>query len=148
MVDRSLVERNAAALARVESLVARLTDEDLARPLDAGWTVSAALAHLAFWEQRALVLLQKWERAGVGHSPVDVDVINDALLPQWRALPPRAVTRQLVETMRAVAQKLASAGPDTLAAIDAAGQPMSLDRSEHAGEHLDEIERALSARTA
>ena len=148
MVDRSLVESNAAALARLESVVDRLTDDDLARPLDAGWTVSAALAHLAFWERRALVLLEKWEREGVGPSPVDVDVVNDALLPQWLALPPRTVARQLVEAARAVKQKLASAGPELFNAIEAAGLPMNLDRSEHLGEHLDEIEQILAVRPA
>ena len=82
MVERPFIERNAVERARLEALVARLSNDDLARTLDGGWTVAAKLAHLAFWEQRALVLLAKWQREGaVRPSPVDEDVVNDALLP-------------------------------------------------------------------
>jgi Mycothiol maleylpyruvate isomerase N-terminal domain len=52
-VDRSYVALNTAERARLEAVVGRLTDADLKRPLAAGWTVAAVLAHLAFWDQRA-----------------------------------------------------------------------------------------------
>lgn len=145
MVDRAFVDRNTAERVRLETLVARLGDPDLVRPFAGGWTVAAKLAHLAFWEQRALVLLQKWEHEGAGPSPVDDGVVNDALLPQWRVLPARAVTRHLVEVVRAVDRTLESAGDEVIAAVDAAGRPFTPFRSYHRAEHLDEIERALTA---
>jgi len=55
--DRTYVIQNDAERIRLRSLVARLSDADLARPMPAGWTVAAILAHLAFWDQRILVLL-------------------------------------------------------------------------------------------
>ena len=58
-LDRAYVSENAAESEHLQALIRRLTDEQLARPLEAGWTVSAVLAHLAFWDQRALVLLDK-----------------------------------------------------------------------------------------
>src|SRR2546427_7413164 len=68
-VDRSYVARNNAERARLEALVARLTDADLRRPLAAGWTVAGVLAHLAFWDQRAFILLDRWQREGVTPPP-------------------------------------------------------------------------------
>ena len=60
-VDRSILADNDAERARLRALVGRLGDTDLARPLDAGWTVAGVLAHLAFWDQRIIVLLDEWE---------------------------------------------------------------------------------------
>ena len=61
-MTRSYVTENSAQRARLRALVDRLTDAELARPLDAGWTVAAVLAHVAFWDQRALTLIERWER--------------------------------------------------------------------------------------
>ncbi len=144
MVDRPFVERNAAERARLDALLARLSDEDLARDIGAGWTIAAALAHLAFWEQRALVLLRRWQEEPVCPSAGDVDVINDALLPQWRALPPRSVTRHLLQVTEAVDSMLAAAADDLLAAIESTEGTIDLFRSEHRSEHLDQVERVLS----
>jgi hypothetical protein len=49
----SHVAENAASLAALTTWVNTLTDDQLAHPLDAGWTVAGVLAHLAFWDQRA-----------------------------------------------------------------------------------------------
>jgi len=90
---------NTHELAHLVALVGKLTDQDLSHPLDAGWTVSAVLAHLAFWDIRAVVLLKKWELEGIGPSPIDTDVVNEVVRyhclliapappPKWRS-PPR-----------------------------------------------------------
>ena len=60
--DRTYIARNDAERARLRALVARLSDADLARPMPGGWTVAAVLAHLAFWDQRIMVLLERWEQ--------------------------------------------------------------------------------------
>lgn len=41
-VDRSYVARNDAQRARLNALVAKRSDADLARPMPAGWTVAGA----------------------------------------------------------------------------------------------------------
>ena len=46
------LRRNAEATNRLQALVARLEETDLARSLGGGWTVRFALAHLAFWDAR------------------------------------------------------------------------------------------------
>ncbi|MGH2558661.1 MAG: DinB family protein, partial [Thermomicrobiales bacterium] len=99
-MDQSIIDGNAVAQKRLRALVGQLSDDDLRRDIGDGWTVAAALAHVAFWDRRAVVLLERWERDGVSPSPADVDAINDAMLPQWRAIPPRAV----VEDTLAIAE--------------------------------------------
>ncbi len=147
--NRSYVADNAAQRERLRALVDRLADEDLRRPVSAGWTVAAGLAHLAFWDRRILVLLDRWDREGVPPRPLDrddVDWINDAAKALCLALPARAAARLALETAEAVDRRVESLAEPRLAANDAAGRPVNLLRAEHRREHLDEIERALAAR--
>src|SRR5437667_12740598 len=91
-VDRGFVDENSKARARLKDLVARLSDADLGRPMPAGWTVAGVLGHVAFWDQRIVVLLETWERKKAmspGLNAEDVDWINDAGKPFLLALPPR-----------------------------------------------------------
>src|ERR1700704_5628153 len=64
------VERNTHERERLRGLVARLTDDDLRRPVTDRWTVADMLGHLAFWDARALSLAEKLE-AGVPFVPAD-----------------------------------------------------------------------------
>src|SRR5262245_38687810 len=86
MTDRSYVAENTAERKRLRALVARLTDQELARPMSAGWTIAGVLGHLAFWDQRIVALLEQWRKAGTASPPrafdgADVDWINDAGKP-------------------------------------------------------------------
>jgi hypothetical protein len=144
--DRSYVARNDTERARLKALVAKYSDADLARPMPAGWTVGGVLAHLAFWDQRILELLHQWETKGIVprlEIEGDVDWINDAGKPFLLALPPRKAAEMAVATAEAVDRKVASLSDDLITRNVAAGTPLNLDRAEHRGEHLDEIERAL-----
>ena len=141
--DRSYVKKNDAERERLRALVARASDTDLAKPMPAGWTVAGVLGHLAFWDQRILVLLDGWER---GVSPrleiaADVDWINDAGKPFLLALPPRKAAEMAVAIAEAVDRKVAALSDDFVAKNAAAGSPLNLLRAEHRKEHLDEIER-------
>ncbi|HSE04224.1 MAG TPA: DinB family protein [Methylomirabilota bacterium] len=149
--DRSYVDENRAQRARLEALVNRLDDRELSRPLEAGWTVAAVLAHLAFWDYRIVTLLDAWGADGRGTPPpaydqAAVDWINDAGKPLCLALPPRAAARLAVEAAGAADERVAGLSDAVLAANVAAGSPISVHRAEHRREHLDEIERGLAAR--
>ena len=147
-VDRDFVALNSTERARLTALVARLSDRDLARPLAAEWTVAAVLAHLAFWDQRALVLLERWEQTAAMPPHVneaDVDWINDAAKPMFLLLPPRRVADLAVAIAEAVDRKIEALPDEFVARNAAAGTPVSLMRAEHRREHLDEIEAALKS---
>lgn len=141
--DRSFITHNDAELARLRAICSRLSDEDLRREIGDGWTATAMLAHLTFWDRRALVLLDRWEQHSVQASADDADAINDAALPQWRAIPPQEAVAQALAAADAVDSKLASISEQTIEAILALGNPINLDRGNHRAAHLDEIERAL-----
>ncbi|MBI4610076.1 MAG: DinB family protein [Candidatus Rokubacteria bacterium] len=147
-VDRSYVSPNNAERQRLRALVDRLSDEQLSRPLGSGWTIAGVLGHLAFWDQRVLVLLERWEQGGPGSAPPpinrgDVDWINDAAKALCLALPPRTAARLAVATAEAVDGKVQALSEELAAANAAAGTPINLLRAQHRREHLDEIERAL-----
>ena len=142
-MDQTIIAGNDASRRRLRAALDRLQVADYGRTLPDGWTVGATLGHLTFWDRRALILLQKLERTGLTPSPSDVDTLNDALLPQWAAVPPAAVARLILETADAVDGKIAALSDAHVAAILAAGTPFMLDRAKHRNEHLDEIERLL-----
>ncbi len=144
----SYVTENNEQRARLRVLVDRLSDGDLARPLEAGWTVGAVLAHLAFWDQRTLILIERWEKEGPRTPPrsidaKDVDWINDSAKALCLALPPRAAARLAVATADAVDRRVEALSAELVAANAAAGKPLNLFRAEHRREHLDEIEHAF-----
>lgn len=139
------MEENAKSRQRLETLVQDMSDEDLARTTPYGWTVSALLAHLAFWDQRVLVLLRRWERQGVDPSPIDPDAVNDALMPLCLALEPRSAVALCLSSAKAVDAEIESVGADMVYAIQAsAGAQFRLSRAIHRTGHLDDIERLLT----
>src|SRR5438874_638897 len=143
-VDRSFVERNKAELARLRTLVAKLSDADMAKSLGDGWTVGAALAHLAFWDQRAAVLIERWEKEGVKSDPYNSEVINRASLPHWLALPPSAVKDLVVKAAEAADKKLEGTKQEILDWVDKQEDPpLRVIRGLHRAEHIEQIERTL-----
>ncbi|HSF07311.1 MAG TPA: maleylpyruvate isomerase N-terminal domain-containing protein [Methylomirabilota bacterium] len=151
MVDRTFVTENDAQRQRLRTLVARLSDQELSRPLPAGWTVAGVLGHLAFWDQRILVLLERWQKDGAAAvpqalNPADVDWINDATKPLLLGLPGRRAAELAVAIAEAADGKVAELGETFLSRNAAAGNPVNLVRAQHRREHLDEIEAALGLR--
>jgi hypothetical protein len=148
-VDRSHNALNDTQRARLEAFVAGQSDADLQRPLPAGWTVAGVLAHIAFWDQRAFLLLDQWEKTGQAPVAIDgasVDWVNDASKPMFLAMPPRRAAELTLSIARATDAKIAGLCDDLLEKKKAAGMPIPLDRAEHRKEHLDEMERALKRR--
>jgi hypothetical protein len=70
-------------------------------------------------------------------------VINDALLPQWRLIDPRAAANEAVAAAEATDDALANLAPEIVERVQAL-DAFGLDRAKHRNLHLDEIE-ALSS---
>jgi uncharacterized damage-inducible protein DinB len=136
-------EENQASRQRLVALASRLSDQELVRANAHGWTVAALLAHIAFWDQRILVLLRRWQAHGVDESPVDPDMINDALHPLLLALEPRTAVRLCLATAEAVDTALEGITDELMAEIEASPNHFRLNRSLHRDDHLQEIERLL-----
>ena len=144
--DRPFVERNAHELDRMRRLIARMSDEDLRRPIGEHWTVAGILGHIAFWDGRALALADKLER-GIPFSPSDtepedVDWINDAARPLILAIEPRRLAELALRTAEDTDGRVASLPPGRMWPDDPES-PINPLRATHRGEHLDQIEAVL-----
>src|SRR4051812_6010268 len=102
MVERGFDERNRAELSRLLVVARSVSDEDLARRAETGWTVAATFAHLAFWDRQRLELLRYWAAGGQEECVYPGDVCNAALLPLLLAVPPRTAVSLAVEAAEAI----------------------------------------------
>ena len=143
-LDQSYALENAAGREQLKALVNRLSDQQLGHPLEAGWTASAVLAHLAFWDRRALILIEKWKKEGVGPSPMDTDIVNEATRGLCLAVPPRAAADLALSAATAIDQAIEQISPEMVKEIETIGTTVRLDRAHHRRTHLEQIKAALS----
>ena len=140
-------KENAASYQRLKSLVHRLTDTDLALSTDYGWTVAALLAHLAFWDQRVLVILRRWKDEGFDPSPIDSGAVNDSLRVICHALEPRAAIDLCLVSAEAVDAELETLSSEFVQQIEEHAQATEtqfrMNRSLHRDGHLNDIEALL-----
>jgi hypothetical protein len=141
-LDRSFIERNRASTSRIREMAARLSDEEMRHPVGEHWTVSIVMAHLAFWDRRALYVLDMTESDHKLFIP-EIDIfVNDLSLPLWAAIPPREAARIAIETAETLDQRLETFPAELLEEIYAYNKRWVI-RALHRGEHLDEADAAL-----
>jgi hypothetical protein len=140
--DLSFTEKNLASTHRIRDLIARLQPVDYQTRVGEHWTVSVALAHLAFWDRRILFILDESERLGA-FTNLQLDILlNDILLPFWVPIPAQDAARMAVETAEEVDRRLEATSQAMLEEIYA-NNPRLVVRALHRNEHLDEVEAAL-----
>lgn len=141
-------ENNQAETNRLKELATRLTDEQMLTPMPAGWTVAAVLAHLAFWDIRAIKLIALWRQNGVTYSALDTDVINEVTRELFIGLPPRTAAQIAIAQATTLDQVIAGLGaePDFVEQIRTVGKNVILERYHHRRKHLGEIEQVLAAK--
>lgn len=147
MSDRSFIDANRAATAEIRALVEGLSDADLATDLGEGWTVSMALAHLAFWDEWHVA---RWvhaaEQGQLAPPPADTEVTNranEALATTWRALPPRAAVELMLAAAEAVDEYVANLDDEALDAARDRDGGRWFERFPHRKDHIGQISRAL-----
>ena len=145
-VDPRIVQRNETQRLRLATLIAGLTDADLAREVEGGWTVSAALAHLAFWDTLDVALIERWRAGQI--RPVQpywyAEAINDGMLPAWRLVPPRDAARLALDAASAIDAAVATLEDSLVEAFLARDEAWMLKRYLHRRDHIAQIERALN----
>ena len=134
---------NAAQRERLIALVNRMSDDELTRTVEHGWTVTAVLVHLAFWDRHRWFMLQQWQRDGQIPVVGSPDQVNDAVAILSAAIPPRAAAKLAVEAAEVIDRDLEKLTPEQVAVIEAAGWNRLLNRSLHREDHLNQIERVL-----
>jgi len=132
-MDRSYVAENDAERARLKAFVARLSNDAMARPVGAHWTVGVGLAHLAFWDRLWLAKFDEWERTGVVVVPqveTFVNGMNDGMLPWWRMIVPVQVQHEVIAAAEAADDK-ARRLPVALVEAVLATRPRTILRAVH-----------------
>jgi uncharacterized damage-inducible protein DinB len=147
MTDGAHAVANAAATERLRALAATLSEDDLGADLGEGWTVSMALAHLAFWDRWHLA---RWEHALAEGAVAPValpdevsDRANEALEPIWRALAPGRAVALALGAAEAVDARVARLPDASLEAARERGGARWVERSPHRTDHVEQIRRAL-----
>ena len=144
MIDlKAIVNENSESLKVYRELLAHLTDSQLETPMPEGWTVSAVLAHLVYWDERALVLLNKWEKDGIEFAPNEVDIVNDAAKPLCLSIPGRVAVDLFLRTAEKIDKKVASLDPKWAEDAVEIGKTIKLSRAHHRMMHLDDIKAVL-----
>jgi len=147
VTDRSFVDANVEATAALGDLIASLSPNDLAADLGEGWTVSMALAHLAFWDSWHLARWVHAAAAGaVAPPPVSDEVSarnNDALVETWRALDPARATTLALDAAARIDTYVAGLSDGAIEAARAAGSPNWFERRPHRDDHIRQISRVL-----
>jgi hypothetical protein len=148
--DRSYVDQNTRERERLRALVERLDEDELRMAVNEYWTVAAVFGHIAFWDARVLSLADKVERgepfSPSDAEPEDVDWINDASRPLIHAIPPREVAQLALRIAEETDARVATLPPERLWPRDP-DSPLYALRASHRGEHLDDVEAALNARS-
>ncbi len=140
--DLSFIQLNRASTERIRALVKRVNEKDMQRAVGEHWTVAIALVHIAFWDRRALFVLDATQRAG---KFVDVQpdiVVNDISVPMWGAVPPREAARLAIDTADELDKRL-EAYPEGLREEIYRNNKRYVIRALHRNEHLDEVDKAL-----
>ncbi len=146
-MERQYITNNNKERERLIKLVNEITDKELNLVIyKEGWTIAAALAHIAFWDERRRVMLRIWKQKGVANSPSDENVINDALIPLLLAIPPRKTAELAVATAEALDKEIEELPPKLVTAIEALKKPYTLNRGIHRKAHLDEIDAFLKSK--
>jgi hypothetical protein len=89
--------------------------------------------------------MKKWSKESVSPSSIEIDVINDTLLPFFLAIPPRRAADLALSSAEAIDSQLEQAPDDLIAGIAALGERFRLFRSDHRKLHLDKIDSVLEA---
>jgi hypothetical protein len=141
-------EQNATSRHCLEALVQRLSDEDFFRSTNYDWTVAGLLAHLAFWDQRVLVILKRWKEEGFDSSPIDAAAVNDSLRVICHALDPRTAIELCLSSAEAVDAELETVTPEMVKQMEehaaATETQFRVNRALHRDGHLDDIEALLN----
>ena len=146
--DRSYIQDNDRERERLRAFINGLDDDALAAPANESWTVAGVLGHLAYWDNRVLVLADKIDR-GEPWVPSDAepegDWLNDSIRPIIHAVAPRAAAELALRIAEETDARVAVLPLDRMHPLDP-DSPISAERSVHRGEHLDELEQAVRDR--
>lgn len=147
-VDAAYPERNDRSLERLRRVISEMPEDRWTDVVDGDWTAGVLLAHMAFWDR---FVRERWDDAHRRQTivPVEIDLgmadlVNDASLPGWALIPPRAAAAMAVTAAEEANAVIAALDNDAIEAVIAGGWDTLIDRSLHRDAHIAALERHLS----
>jgi hypothetical protein len=141
-MDAFELEKVAASRERLRRFVDETSNAELLQPIEADWTGAALLAHIAFWDRRNAWLIRRCMQGAALPAEVDTESVNEAALPQWRLIPPRAAAQEALDAAADTDSLLPNLTTEQLTTLRES--KVNYDRSNHRNEHVDQIEHALN----
>jgi hypothetical protein len=143
-MPNSFSEPNRTAFEELRAYAESLSDEQLRQAIDEDWTVSAELAHVAFWDRRSAFAVEGFLRDPATFPPrSDVDLINAAAFPQWRRLAPSDAVADMIEAGEFFNRTVEALDEETAQRIQESGAVV-IQRARHRREHLEQIRQHLA----
>ena len=142
-MNRDFQIANKISREKMRELIQSMSDEQLMLSTVAGWTIASTLAHIAFWDNRILYLLNHWKENGIAPSPYDVDAINEAQKPFLLALSPRVAATLALQSAETIDFEIEKTPDEFAEKILAAKVQFKFERHVHREYHFKEIEEAL-----
>lgn len=135
------LQRNAQATTLLRDLVSRLDESGMSRSLGGGWTVAFALVHLAFWDVRQDVALQRFARGdAVPAEDVTTNATLEGIAPLFDAGAVGAFAVRAAEQVDATLETLTG---DQIEALRRSGVAYAIERWRHREDHVAQIEAIL-----
>lgn len=141
--SNSYSKENHSSRNELANFIQQLTEKQLAHEMPAGWNVLAVLAHVAFWDQRALTLIKKWQSEGITPSLIDTDVINEVTRPIFLTLDAAKGKQMVINAAEEIDKTIESLSPQFINEIEEKGKNVHLNRAKHRLMHIAEIKSAL-----
>ncbi len=142
-MNRDFQIANKISREKMRELIQSMSDEQLMLSTVAGWTIASTLAHIAFWDNRILYLLNHWKENEIVPSPYDVDAINEAQKPFLLALSPRVAATLALQSAETIDFEIEKTPDEFAEKILAAKVQFKFERHVHREYHFKEIEEAL-----
>jgi hypothetical protein len=137
------IENNKKERERLFALMDGLKEADFAKKLPNGWTVSVALAHLAFWDFSQVTRLKAWLEKGTKPPSLDADAVNEALAILSAALPPKEVVKLVKQAAETIDHLIEQLTPTQSGELIGMGLERNIHRALHRQYHLPKIEMAI-----
>ncbi len=135
------LQSNARTTRRLRELVSRLDESAMSRSLGDGWTVAFALVHLAFWDVRQDVALQRYVRGDeFAAEDVTTNATLEAIAPLFDPATAGAVAVRAAEQLDATLESLTG---EQLESLRREGFAYAIERWRHREDHVAQIEEVL-----
>jgi hypothetical protein len=138
----SIFKANRDSTERLRILLGNISINNYSMMVGENWNVSDTFAHLLFWDQRALYVLESAEKNNELHAPYYDDQLNDILTPILRLIPAENILRNVLSVSEKLDNKLMNCSKNLLDEVEKVNLRI-IDRSIHRNLHLDEIEAVV-----